>query len=177
MGIRHAKPYTLRDRPSTKLEQRLFKACQLNNHSKNSSISSKPGRAHICTINNQSIDLNITDDEEDEYIHEDEYVHTDDNEDTESNNGNQEMNDAEKNNDNKAEEERDTFYEPAQNEQAVDYQEEVFAPITHKDKPNLVESTEAEITSLLDVQVHQEILAVLSAPLLDVIYKITFLLY
>ncbi|GKC11104.1 hypothetical protein Tco_1007886, partial [Tanacetum coccineum] len=29
---------------------RLFKAWQLNNHSKNSSISSKPDRAHICTI-------------------------------------------------------------------------------------------------------------------------------
>ncbi|GJW08165.1 hypothetical protein Tco_1570588 [Tanacetum coccineum] len=50
MGIRHAKPYTLRGGPSTKLEQRLFKAWQLNNHSKNSSISSKPDRAHICTI-------------------------------------------------------------------------------------------------------------------------------
>ncbi|GJZ37756.1 MAK10-like protein [Tanacetum coccineum] len=50
MGIRHAKPYTFRDGHSTKLEQRLFKAWQLNNHSKNSSISSKPNRAHICTI-------------------------------------------------------------------------------------------------------------------------------
>ncbi|GKD98651.1 hypothetical protein Tco_1382548 [Tanacetum coccineum] len=50
MGIRHAKPYTLRGGPSTKLEQRLFKAWQLNNHSKNSSISSKPDHAHICTI-------------------------------------------------------------------------------------------------------------------------------
>ncbi|GJX29466.1 reverse transcriptase domain-containing protein [Tanacetum coccineum] len=50
MGIRHAKPYTLRGGPSTKLDQRLFKAWQLNNHSKNSSIPSKPDRAHICTI-------------------------------------------------------------------------------------------------------------------------------
>ncbi|GJW47368.1 reverse transcriptase domain-containing protein [Tanacetum coccineum] len=50
MGIRHAKPYTLRGGPSTKLEQRLFKDRQLNNHSKNSSISSKPDRTHICTI-------------------------------------------------------------------------------------------------------------------------------
>ncbi|GJS26397.1 hypothetical protein Tco_0487017 [Tanacetum coccineum] len=69
MGICHAKPYTLRGGPSTKLEQmsdsqthvlhlhqdgkgsRLFKAWQPNNHSKNSSISSKPDRARICTIN------------------------------------------------------------------------------------------------------------------------------
>ncbi|GJV84798.1 retrotransposon protein, putative, ty3-gypsy subclass [Tanacetum coccineum] len=50
MGIRDVMPYTLRGGPSTKLEQRLFKAWQLNNHSKNSSISSKPDRAHICTI-------------------------------------------------------------------------------------------------------------------------------
>ncbi|GJW04208.1 reverse transcriptase domain-containing protein [Tanacetum coccineum] len=50
MGIRHAKPYTLRGGPSTKLGQRLFKAWQLNIHKKNSSISSKPDRAHICTI-------------------------------------------------------------------------------------------------------------------------------
>ncbi|GJW62885.1 hypothetical protein Tco_0112220 [Tanacetum coccineum] len=50
MGIHHAKPYTLRGGSSTKLEQRLFKASQLNNHPRNSSISSKPDRAHICTI-------------------------------------------------------------------------------------------------------------------------------
>ncbi|GKD98476.1 hypothetical protein Tco_1382373 [Tanacetum coccineum] len=50
MGIRHAKPYTLRGGPSMKLGQRLFKAWQLNIHKKNSSISSKPDRAHICTI-------------------------------------------------------------------------------------------------------------------------------
>ncbi|GJX06081.1 reverse transcriptase domain-containing protein [Tanacetum coccineum] len=50
MGIRHAKSYTLRGGPSMKLEQRLFKAWQPNNHSKNSSISSKHDLAHICTI-------------------------------------------------------------------------------------------------------------------------------
>ncbi|GJX37980.1 hypothetical protein Tco_0251283 [Tanacetum coccineum] len=50
IGIRHVKPYNLRGGPSMKLEQRLFKAWQLNNHSKNSSISSKLDRAHICTI-------------------------------------------------------------------------------------------------------------------------------
>ncbi|GKA97833.1 hypothetical protein Tco_0825727 [Tanacetum coccineum] len=50
MVIRHAKPYTLRGGPSTKLEQRLFKAWQPNDHSKNSSISSKPHRAHIFII-------------------------------------------------------------------------------------------------------------------------------
>ncbi|GJU90113.1 hypothetical protein Tco_1302536 [Tanacetum coccineum] len=50
MGIRHAKPYTLRGGPSTKLEQRLFKAWQLNNHLKNPLISSKLDRAHISTI-------------------------------------------------------------------------------------------------------------------------------
>ncbi|GJU15800.1 hypothetical protein Tco_1143766 [Tanacetum coccineum] len=50
IGIRHANPYTLRSGPSTKLEQRLFKAWELNHHSKNSLISSKPDRAHICTI-------------------------------------------------------------------------------------------------------------------------------
>nr|GEU59868.1 hypothetical protein [Tanacetum cinerariifolium] len=68
MGIHHAKPYTLRGGPSTKLEQRsasqthvlhlhqggegsrLFKAWQLNNHFKNSSITSKPDRANICII-------------------------------------------------------------------------------------------------------------------------------
>ncbi|GKC19607.1 hypothetical protein Tco_1021757 [Tanacetum coccineum] len=58
MGICHAKPYTLRGGPSTKLEQRLFKAWQLNNHSKNSSISSKPDRAHICTITSIFVKLN-----------------------------------------------------------------------------------------------------------------------
>ncbi|GJX84690.1 hypothetical protein Tco_0335464, partial [Tanacetum coccineum] len=57
MGIRHAKPYTLRGGPSTKLGQRLFKAWQLNIHKKNSSISSKPDRAHICTISIQSTSL------------------------------------------------------------------------------------------------------------------------
>ncbi|GKA18803.1 hypothetical protein Tco_0698718 [Tanacetum coccineum] len=50
MGIRHAKPYTLRGGPSTKLGQRLFKAWKLNIHKKNSSISSKPDHAHIFTI-------------------------------------------------------------------------------------------------------------------------------
>ncbi|GKB81794.1 hypothetical protein Tco_0948689 [Tanacetum coccineum] len=50
MGICHTKPCTLRGGPLTKLEQRLFKAWQLNNHSKNSLISSKPDRAHIYTI-------------------------------------------------------------------------------------------------------------------------------
>ncbi|GJX17829.1 hypothetical protein Tco_0218661 [Tanacetum coccineum] len=50
MEICHVKPYTLRDGPLMKLEQRLFKAWQLNNHSKNSLISSKPDRAYICTI-------------------------------------------------------------------------------------------------------------------------------
>ncbi|GJZ89449.1 putative RNA-directed DNA polymerase, eukaryota, reverse transcriptase zinc-binding domain protein [Tanacetum coccineum] len=45
------KTYTLRGGPSTKLERRLFKAWQPSNHSKNSSISSKPDHAHICTIN------------------------------------------------------------------------------------------------------------------------------
>ncbi|GJW97828.1 hypothetical protein Tco_0179636 [Tanacetum coccineum] len=50
MGFRHAKPYTLRGGPSTKLGQRLFKAWKLNIHKKNSSITSKPDRAHICTI-------------------------------------------------------------------------------------------------------------------------------
>nr|GEX27509.1 hypothetical protein [Tanacetum cinerariifolium] len=50
MGILQAKAYTLRGRPSTKLEQRLFKAWQLSNHLKNLSISSNPDRAYICTI-------------------------------------------------------------------------------------------------------------------------------
>ncbi|GJS15308.1 hypothetical protein Tco_0409780 [Tanacetum coccineum] len=45
-----AKALHLRGRASTKIELRLFKAWKLNNHSKNSSISSKPGRTHICTI-------------------------------------------------------------------------------------------------------------------------------
>ncbi|GKD91400.1 hypothetical protein Tco_1366907, partial [Tanacetum coccineum] len=51
--IRHVKPYTLRGGPLTKLEQRsdsYFKAWQLNNHSKNSSVSLKRHRAHICII-------------------------------------------------------------------------------------------------------------------------------
>ncbi|GJW66319.1 hypothetical protein Tco_0120743 [Tanacetum coccineum] len=46
----HYTTYTLRGGPSTKLGQRLFKACKLNIHRKNSLISSKPDRAHICTI-------------------------------------------------------------------------------------------------------------------------------
>ncbi|GKC14516.1 hypothetical protein Tco_1011298 [Tanacetum coccineum] len=50
MGIHHAKPYTLSGGPSMKLEQRLFKAWQLNYHPRNSLISSKPDRTHICTI-------------------------------------------------------------------------------------------------------------------------------
>ncbi|GKE93652.1 hypothetical protein Tco_1574747 [Tanacetum coccineum] len=50
MGICHAKPFTLRGGPLMKLRQRLFKAWQLNIHKKKSSISSKPDRAHICTI-------------------------------------------------------------------------------------------------------------------------------
>ncbi|GJW95752.1 reverse transcriptase domain-containing protein [Tanacetum coccineum] len=48
MGIHHAKAYTLHGRSSTKLGQRLSKTWQFNNHQKN---SSKPDRAHICTIN------------------------------------------------------------------------------------------------------------------------------
>ncbi|GJT38691.1 reverse transcriptase domain-containing protein [Tanacetum coccineum] len=50
MRIRQAKPYTLHGGPSTKLEQSLFKAWEVNNHLKNSLISSNPDRAHICTI-------------------------------------------------------------------------------------------------------------------------------
>ncbi|GJT86930.1 hypothetical protein Tco_1068647 [Tanacetum coccineum] len=50
MGIRHAKAYILRGRPSMKLEQRLFKAWQLSNPLNNPSISSKLDRAHICII-------------------------------------------------------------------------------------------------------------------------------
>ncbi|GJW95747.1 reverse transcriptase domain-containing protein [Tanacetum coccineum] len=50
MGIRHAKAYTLRGRSSMKLGQRLSKTWQFSNHHRNSSISLKPDRAHICTI-------------------------------------------------------------------------------------------------------------------------------
>ncbi|GJR46654.1 hypothetical protein Tco_1314757 [Tanacetum coccineum] len=50
MGIYHAKPYTLHGGPSKKQGQRLFKAWQLNIHKKNSLISLKPDRTHICII-------------------------------------------------------------------------------------------------------------------------------
>ncbi|GKF28827.1 hypothetical protein Tco_0095169, partial [Tanacetum coccineum] len=60
MEIRYAKPYTLRGGPSMKLEQRLFKAWQLNSHSKNSSISSKPDRAHIYTISGAILSITTT---------------------------------------------------------------------------------------------------------------------
>ncbi|GJR40955.1 reverse transcriptase domain-containing protein [Tanacetum coccineum] len=56
MGICYANPYTLRGGPSTKLRQRLFKAWQLNIHKKNSSISSKLDRAHICTTSSEDYD-------------------------------------------------------------------------------------------------------------------------
>ncbi|GJV24083.1 hypothetical protein Tco_1376778 [Tanacetum coccineum] len=121
-------------------------------------------------------------------------------EETESENGDQVMEAAKKHDDDKAEEEKDTIHEPVQREQAKDDQEEVLAPKTHKEKPillvstsshyvsynysNLVssperslretgkESTDAEVIPMVDVQVHQEILVVLSAPLLDIISSI-----
>ncbi|GJU66942.1 hypothetical protein Tco_1253201 [Tanacetum coccineum] len=88
----------------------------------------------------------------DEFVHEDEYVHTDDDERTESDNEDQAMDDVEKNDEDKAEEEKDTDQEPIQDEQA-----------------KYEESTDAEITSMVDVQIQQEIPAVLSTPLLNVL--------
>ncbi|GJW82189.1 hypothetical protein Tco_0146164 [Tanacetum coccineum] len=135
----------------------------------------------------------------DEYVHEDEYVHTDDDERTKTDNEDQAMDDAEKNDEDKAEEEKDTDQEPIQDEQAKDEVAGVLVSMTHKKKPKLMistssqsvssnygnqflisslersllgtikESTDVEITSMVDVQIQQEILSVLSAPLLDVL--------
>ncbi|GJT17163.1 hypothetical protein Tco_0875869 [Tanacetum coccineum] len=62
-----------------------------------------------------------------------------------------------------------TNQEPAIDEQAKDDQIGVLASKTHKEKLTLFESTDAEITSMVDVQIQQEILSELSAHLLDVL--------
>nr|GFB57960.1 hypothetical protein [Tanacetum cinerariifolium] len=81
---------------------------------------------------------------------------TDDDELTESDNGDQEMDDAEKNDEDKVEEEKDIDQELALYEQAKDYQE----------------SVNAEITSMVDVQIQQEMLYVPLAPLPDVLASV-----
>ncbi|GKE74337.1 hypothetical protein Tco_1536378 [Tanacetum coccineum] len=82
----------------------------------------------------------------DESVHEDEYVHTDDDERTETNNEDQAMGDTEKNDEDKEEEEKDTG--------------------------TVKESTDANVASMVDVQIQQEIPYVLSAPLHDVLASI-----
>ncbi|GKC83643.1 hypothetical protein Tco_1139360 [Tanacetum coccineum] len=112
------------------------------------------------------------------------------------------MDDAEKNDEDKAEEEKDTDQEPIQDEQAKDEVAGVLVSMTRKEKPKLLiftssqsvssnygnqflisspersllgtvkESTDAEITSMVDVQIQQEIPSVLSAPLLDVLASV-----
>ncbi|GJX29107.1 hypothetical protein Tco_0237186, partial [Tanacetum coccineum] len=134
----------------------------------------------------------------DEYVHEDEYVHVDDDERTKLDNKDQAMDDAKMNDDDKVEEEKDTDQKPIQ-EQAKYEVEGVLVSMTHKEKPKLListsnqsvssnysyqflisspehsllgtvkESTDAEITSIIDVQIQQEIHVALSAPFLDVL--------
>ncbi|GJV43081.1 hypothetical protein Tco_1427617 [Tanacetum coccineum] len=112
------------------------------------------------------------------------------------------MDDAKKNDEDKAEEGKDTDQEPIQDEQAKDEVAGVLVSMTHKEKPKLListssqsvssnygnqflisspersllgtvkESTDAEITSMVDVQIQQEISFVLSAPLLDVLASV-----
>ncbi|GJU15863.1 hypothetical protein Tco_1143829 [Tanacetum coccineum] len=119
----------------------------------------------------------------DKYVHEDEYVHTDDDEQTGLDNKDQAMDDAEKNDEDKSEEEKDTNQENIQDEQAKDEVAGVLLSIIHKEKHNLSiftssksvssnygnkflisspersllgtvkESTDAEITSMIDVQI------------------------
>ncbi|GJT12826.1 putative nucleotidyltransferase, ribonuclease H [Tanacetum coccineum] len=131
---------------------------------------------------NRSFDLTKTDDEE-----------------TELENGDQVREDAEKHDDDKAEEEKDTIQDLVQEDQAKYDQEKVPAPMTHKEKPHLIittssqlvssnysnqflvsspecslletvkESQDAEVISMVDVQVQQVIPVFLSAPLLDIL--------
>ncbi|GJW96167.1 hypothetical protein Tco_0177975 [Tanacetum coccineum] len=82
------------------------------------------------------------------------FLHSDDDEQTELNNEDQADN-AEKNDEDKAEEEKDIDQERIQDEQAKDE-----------------ESTDAKITSMVDVLIQQKIPPVLSAPLLDVLASV-----
>ncbi|GJR61843.1 hypothetical protein Tco_1504005 [Tanacetum coccineum] len=134
----------------------------------------------------------------DEYVHEDEYVHVDDDERTELDNKDQAIDDTKMNDDDKVEKEKDTDQEPIQ-EQAKYEVAGVLVSMTHKEKPILListssqsvssnysyqflisspehsllgtvkESEDAEITSMVDVQIQQEIPVALSVPLLDVL--------
>nr|GEX97659.1 hypothetical protein [Tanacetum cinerariifolium] len=127
---------------------------------------------------------------------------TDDDEQTELDNEDQAMDDAKKNDEDKVEEEKSTDQEPALDEQAKDDQVGVLASKTYKEKPTLFvstsshsvssnygnqflisspersllcivkESADAKITSMVDVQIQQEIPSVLSAPLLDVLASV-----
>ncbi|GKD54624.1 hypothetical protein Tco_1288011, partial [Tanacetum coccineum] len=122
----------------------------------------------------------------------------DDDERTESDNEDQAMDDAENNDEDKVEEEKDIDHQ----EQAKDDQVVVLASKTHKEKPTLFvstsshsvssnygnqflisspersllgivkESADAKITSIVDVQIQQEIMSVLSAPLFDVLASV-----
>ncbi|GJV00739.1 hypothetical protein Tco_1330009 [Tanacetum coccineum] len=127
---------------------------------------------------------------------------TDDDEHTESDNKDQLMDDTEKNNEDKIEEEKGTNQEPSLDEQDKDDQLGVLASKTRKENPTLFLSTsshsvssnydnqflifspehsllgtvketaDAEITSMVDVQIQQEIMPVLLAPLLDVLASV-----
>ncbi|GKA33555.1 hypothetical protein Tco_0719984 [Tanacetum coccineum] len=129
------------------------------------------------------------------------HIHSDDDEQTESDNEDQADN-AEKNDEDKAEEEKDTDQERIQDEQAKDEVAGVLVSMTHKGKPKLMiatssqlvsssygnqflvsspersllgtikESTDAEITSMVDVLIQQKIPPILSAPLLDVLASV-----
>ncbi|GJU90428.1 hypothetical protein Tco_1302851 [Tanacetum coccineum] len=109
------------------------------------------------------------------------------------------MDDAKKNDEDIVEEEKDTDQEPIQDEQAKDEVAGDLISMTHKEKPKLViftssqsvssnygnqflisspkrsllgivkESTDAEITSTIDVYIQQEIMSVLSTHLLDLL--------
>ncbi|GJS16042.1 hypothetical protein Tco_0410514 [Tanacetum coccineum] len=70
------------------------------------------------------------------------------------------MDDAKKNDEDKSEEEKDTDQEPIKDEQAKD------------EVAGVLESTDSKITSMVDVQIQQEISSVLSAPFLDVLASV-----
>ncbi|GKC75971.1 hypothetical protein Tco_1126745, partial [Tanacetum coccineum] len=112
-------------------------------------------------INDQSINIEETDDDQIKSDVEDQVIK-----------------DAEKNDAEKVVEEKDIDEVPTRDEQDKDDQVGVLVSKTYKEKPKLLVSISShfvsynydiEITSMVDVQIQQEIPSVLSAPLLDVL--------